>query len=73
MYLNEEECLEKEVEEHPGKAAGPDLEPDGVDYLAEDEQRENPESTEDGDPSTAEGGGAGNLVVSAHGREELSQ
>ncbi len=28
--------------------AGPNLEPDGVDYLAEDEQRENPESTEDG-------------------------
>ena len=28
--------------------AGPDLKPDGVDYLAEDEQRENPESTEDG-------------------------
>jgi len=25
------------------------------------------------DPSTAEGGGAGNLVVSAHGREGLSQ
>lgn len=26
----------------------PNLEPDGVDYLAEDEQRENPKSTEDG-------------------------
>lgn len=25
----------------------PHLKPDGVDYLAEDEQRENPESTED--------------------------
>lgn len=31
----------------PGKAL-PNLEPDGVDYLAEYEQRENPESTEDG-------------------------
>lgn len=28
--------------------AGPNLEPDGIDYLAEDEQRENPESAEDG-------------------------
>lgn len=27
--------------------AGPHLEPDGIDYLAEDEQRENPESAED--------------------------
>lgn len=25
-----------------------DLEPDGIDYLAENEQRKNPESTEDG-------------------------
>lgn len=31
----------------PGKVE-PNLKPDGVDYLAEDEQRENPESTEDG-------------------------
>lgn len=26
----------------------PNLEPNGIDYLAEDKQRENPESTEDG-------------------------
>lgn len=31
----------------PGKLQS-NLEPDGVDYLAEDEQRENPKSTEDG-------------------------
>lgn len=30
------------------REAGSNLEPDGVDYLAEDEQRENPESAEDG-------------------------